>query len=279
MKNKTKDRKYFYKNKAGKLSHTVNRNTIFITLLFVPVVLIISLIYIYYKDNDFFDIKSFINSINFLILLKASFLTFSRIIIAYVLSLITALALALIVTSNKTVERFLLPVFDVIESVPILAFFPLIIGTFLYVNFLEGAAIFIIYITMVWTLVFTMVGGIKLIPKDIKYAAQIYKIKSFDYVRHVLIPAITPEIVTGSILSFATAWDIIMVAEVLHVYIPNSDKSIDLLGLGSILVNSSNEGNHYMFLASTICMIFIITVVNIFVWQKLLNYSEKFRFD
>lgn len=272
-------KRYYYRQKTGRLSHDTNRSVLILTLIATPIILAISLGFMYYKATHGFDIKNFLSSIPFALLVKASAETTFRIFAAYLISLVSALGLALLVTSNKTLEKILLPVFDVIESVPILAFFPIIIGVFLSMHMLEGAAIFIIYITMMWTLVFNMVGGIKLIPKDIKYSSQIYDIKGLDYIRYVLVPAITPEIVTGSILAVANAWDIIMVAEVLHVYIPNSDKSIDLLGLGSLLVNASNDSNNYMFIASTICMIIIITVTNIFVWQRLLSYAEKFRFD
>ena len=92
-------------------------------------------------------------------------------------------------------------------------------------------------------------------------------------------PAIFPQFVTGSILSFAAGWNICIVAEVLHTYIPNGNSSQDLYGIGSVLVNASAQGNNLTFLAAVIIMVIIIALLNFFIWQKLLHYSQQFRFE
>lgn len=205
--------------------------------------------------------------------------TFARLFIAYVCALAFSIPLALLVEWNGLAERLLLPVFDVAQSVPVLAFFPLIILVFIHAGFLEGAAVFIIFITMVWTIVFSLVGGLKVIPSDIKSAAKVFDIKGFDYLKRILIPAIIPYLVTGSLLTWAQGWNIIIVAEVLHTYIPGGNASQDLFGIGNVLVKAAASGQNGTFIVAILVMVAAIALINFFVWQKLLHYAERYKFE
>lgn len=187
--------------------------------------------------------------------------------------------LALIITGNQKLEKFLLPIFDIAQSIPVLAFFPIIVVTFIQANFLEGAAIFIITFAMVGNLVFSMIGGLKTIPEDIHNSSKVFGAKGTKKLFNITLPSIFPSIMTGSLLAWSQAWSIIIVAEALHTYIPNGTPKDDLFGLGSLLVNTFSQGKNETFLASLAAMIIIIALLNYFVWQKLLHIAERFRFD
>ncbi|HZS43055.1 MAG TPA: ABC transporter permease subunit [Candidatus Paceibacterota bacterium] len=212
-------------------------------------------------------------------LFRALLLTLGRLFIAYVLALICAIPLALLCTSNRRAESIFLPIFDILESVPALAFFPILIIFFVRFNFLNGAAIFILFLSMLWNLVFTLVGGLKIIPQDIKGVAKVFGLRGWPYLIKVILPAIFPQFVTGSILAVAQGWNLIIVAEVLHVYIPAGSNTGDLFGLGSLLVQSAASGQNDLFVMALLFMILAIAFLNFFVWQKLLRYAERFRFE
>ena len=212
-------------------------------------------------------------------LVLATGATLLRLFVAYFFSLIVAVPLALLVTSGSRFESILLPFFDILESIPILAFFPVALLVFVRFDFLNGAAIFIIFLSMVWNILFTVIGGLKMIPRDIKNAATVFKIKGFSYFRKVLLPAIVPQIVTGSILAFGQGWNIIIVAEVLHVYLPASTSAHDLFGIGNILVAASGSGQTNVFIMAIVVMVLVIAFLNFFIWQKLLHYAQRFRFE
>jgi NitT/TauT family transport system permease protein len=205
--------------------------------------------------------------------------TFVRLLIAYAAALVVSIPLALLVEMNPVAERILLPLFDVAQSVPVLAFFPLIILVFVRAGYLEGAAVFIIFITMVWTLMFSLVGGLKVIPQDIKDAAKVFGVRKVAYLRKVLIPAIVPYLVTGSLLTWAQGWNIIIVAEVLHTYIPGGTAAQDLFGIGDVLVRASAGGQNGTFIVAILVLVAAIALINFFVWQKLLHYAERFKFE
>jgi NitT/TauT family transport system permease protein len=213
------------------------------------------------------------------IIFLASFNTLFRLLISYIFALIFSVPIALLITKNERTERILLPISDIVQSVPILAFFPVVVLVFIKLNTTEGAVIFILFMAMLWNLVFSMIGGLKTIPKDLLDAAKIFDIKGLNKLRFIIIPAIFPYIITGSLLAWAQGWSLLIVAEALHSYIPGGTVNNDPLGLGSLLVNSFYQGQNTVFLGALITMIILITIINFFVWQKLLHLSERFKFD
>ena len=205
--------------------------------------------------------------------------TFTRLLIAYVISLAVAIPLGLLADRNALAERLLLPLFDIVQSVPVLAFFPIIIAFFVQFGFSDGAAIFILFLSMLWNIVFSIVSGLKTIPEDIKDAAHIFDIRGMRYTTHVLLPAIVPYLVTGSLLAWAQGWNIIIVVEVLHQYIPGGTDAQDLFGIGSVMVHAIAQGRNDIFAASIGFLILAIAIINLLVWQNLLHYAERFKFD
>lgn len=205
--------------------------------------------------------------------------TLLRLMIAYAVSAVFAIPLALLVERSRTFEAILLPIFDVFESIPNLAILPVLIIFFLYFHFLEGAALTILFLTMVWSIVFAVIGGLQVIPKDVTYAAHVFGLHGFEYVRRLIIPAVFPQFVTGSILAVASGWNIIIVAEALHAYAPSGSSANDLFGIGSVLVHASANSQNNTYLTAFFVMVIMIALFNFFVWQKLLHYSQRFRFE
>ncbi len=209
----------------------------------------------------------------------ASFASFGRLFIAYFFALVIAVPLVIFTTRSAQLERILLPIYDILQSVPALAFFPAVVLVFIKFRFFEGAAIFVIFIAMLWNMVFSMIAGLKVIPLDIQSAATIFGAKGLKKLWYLTLPAILPYIVTGSLLAWAQGWTILIVSEVLHNYIPGSTPVNDLFGLGSLLANSLALGNNLLFLYSLVAMIIIISLMDFFIWQNLLKVSEKYKFD
>jgi ABC-type anion transport system duplicated permease subunit len=93
------------------------------------------------------------------------------------------------------------------------------------------------------------------------------------------LPALFPSLITGSLLAWAAGWNILIVAEVLHTYVPVGQNVGDVFGIGSVLVQASSSGNQSLFIWSIVVIVLAITLINIFVWQRLLKYAERFKFD
>ncbi len=202
-----------------------------------------------------------------------------RLLIAYVLSILVGIPLALLAEGNHRIESVLLPVYDVLESIPILAFFPVIILFFVRSGLLEGAAIFMLFFTMIWSIVFSAIGGLRVIPKDVKSVGHVFGLSRWQRFTQITLPALFPPIVTGSILALAAGWNIVIVAEALHAYAPTSSHAGDLFGIGSILVNAAGSGDNGAFLGALAVLVIVITVINLFLWQPLLGRAERYKFE
>src|ERR1035437_2717339 len=94
-----------------------------------------------------------------IIYLGLAFLSsFARLLVAYIFSLIIGVILAILILRSHVWERILIPVYDVLESVPVLVFFPVIILFFIHYSLLNTAAIFVLILTMVWSVAFAAIG-------------------------------------------------------------------------------------------------------------------------
>jgi NitT/TauT family transport system permease protein len=218
-------------------------------------------------------------SISFSMLLYALAASLGRLVLAYIAALVIGIALALFVVSSPARERILIPIYDVLESVPVLVFFPVIIIVFINYGWFNAAAIFIIFLNMLWNIVFSVIGGIKLIPADVTAVPRVFGLRGATRFFKITLPALVPSLITGSLLAWAEGWNMLIVAEVLHTYVPAGSQVSDLFGIGSVLVNASAYGQHALFVWSIITIVVAIMLLNIFVWQKLLRMAERFKFD
>jgi NitT/TauT family transport system permease protein len=212
-------------------------------------------------------------------LVTAFVYSFIRLFISYVFALVIGVILALLILRSHVWERVLIPVYDVLESVPVLVFFPVIILFFIHYSLLNTAAIFILILTMVWSVAFAAIGGLHVIPEDVLFVPKIFGLGKFQSFRKVILPALFPSLITGSLLAWAAGWNILIVAEVLHTYVPAGQNVGDVFGIGSVLVQASSSGNQSLFLWSIVVIVLAITLINIFIWQRLLKYAERFKFD
>ncbi len=267
--------RHFYHHHRLIYSTTLRRH-----LTSVAVVLVLLILVLIFIFNSIYPQKPLsLSQLSFLDLILATISSLERLLIAYCFALFFSIPLALLITVTPRVEKVLLPFFDVLESVPVLVFFPVIVLVFFRIGSFEGAAVFILFMAMIWNLVFSMVGGLSTIPQDIKEASVIFRAKGLKKLWYITLPSIFPFIVTGSLLAFAQGWNILIIAEVIHNYIPGGTAAEDRFGLGSLLVNSSLQGNTSLFIASIAVLILIITLINFFVWQKLLKLSERYKFE
>jgi NitT/TauT family transport system permease protein len=218
-------------------------------------------------------------SLQFGVLLAALGLSLLRLFIAYVLSMLIGIPLGLLAERDKRIESFLLPVYDVLESIPVLAFFPVIILFFVRSGFLEGAAIFMLFFTMIWSIVFNTIGGMKVIPQDVKAVGKVFGLSSWERFTKITLPALFPPLVTGSILALAAGWNIVIVAEALQAYAPQTSHAQDLFGIGSILVTAASTGDNDLLLAAMAILVIVIAIINLFLWQPLLARAERYKFE
>lgn len=209
--------------------------------------------------------------------LRATGLSVVRILISYLICLFVGLIVAIWLASSAKAERIAVPIFDLVQNIPPLAFYPIAILVFMRADLIEGSAIFVLVTVMLWPLLFGLIGAVKQIPLDIKYAARIFGAKGIKYVRYVILPAVFPTVVTSSIVSWGIGWNLLVVAE----WIRYGTTDIKLRGVGGLLNEATASGtvDVALFVVAVIMILLVVSLLHFFVWRPLLKASENYKFD
>ena len=203
--------------------------------------------------------------------------SFVRMLVAYAMSLGFSLLYGYFAATNRGAERVMIPVLDILQSVPILGFFPLALLVFVgipYIGF-NLAAIFLIFTSMAWNMVFGVYESLKSIPIELREATDSFGVRGWQRIRQVLIPATVNRLVYNSVLSWTGGWFFLVAAE----FIASTKSTVALPGIGSYLLYAAGAGNGSALVAGLVVLIVLITVLDLAVWRPLGRWAEKYRYD
>ncbi|MBE9036573.1 nitrate ABC transporter permease [aff. Roholtiella sp. LEGE 12411] len=134
-----------------------------------------------------------------------------RVAISYSLAAIVGIALGILIGVNKTMSKALDPIFQLLRTVPPLAWVPISLAA-LRQN--EPAALFVIFITAIWPILINTAVGVTQIPQDYNNVAKVLQLSYKEYFFNILIPAALPYIFTGLRIAIGLAWLAIIAAEI-----------------------------------------------------------------
>ncbi len=206
--------------------------------------------------------------------------TLLRLSITYIVCLAFGLAVGILAATKERIGNLLIPLLDILQSVPVLGFFPLalvvIIRAFHQSTVgLELASMFLLFTSMEWSIVFGVIAGIKSMPSYIADMSRVFHIEGWDYIKHILLPSIYPFVVAGSILAWGSGWYFVIVTE----FITFGDKVYSLPGLGYYLNTASfRYGSVWMALAGLVVIGTIVLVMNRLIWHRLNEGAKEYRF-
>jgi nitrate/nitrite transport system permease protein len=135
-----------------------------------------------------------------------------RVAMGYGLAVVLGVGLGIFIGKFNAAHQALDPIFQVLRTIPPLAWLPLSLATF---NQAQPSAIFVIFITALWPILINTSVGVMRIPKDYENLAKIYQLKGSRYFFLILLPAAAPYIFTGLRISIGMAWLAIVAAEML----------------------------------------------------------------
>ena len=135
-----------------------------------------------------------------------------RVALGYLLASIAGIALGVLVGSSKLATRALDPIFQVLRTIPPLAWLPLSLAAF---RDGQPSAIFVIFITAVWPIIINTAVGIRNIPQDYRNVAQVLRLNRGEYFTAIMLPAAAPFIFTGLRIGVGLSWLAIVAGEML----------------------------------------------------------------
>jgi NitT/TauT family transport system permease protein len=203
-----------------------------------------------------------------------------RITIAYVLSLGFTLVYGYVAAYNQRAERFMIPLLDVLQSIPVLSFLP---GVMLAMVALfpgrqlgvELGAILLIFTSQVWNMAFSFYASLKSIPKEMREAASVYHFSWWQRFTQMELPFSAIGLVWNSMMSVAGGWFALMVCEMFVL----GTRDFRLPGLGSYLQTAASVGDTPSILWGIAAMILVIVLLDQFVWRPVIAWAEKFKVE
>jgi bicarbonate transport system permease protein len=134
-----------------------------------------------------------------------------RVAIGYTFAALVGISVGIWVGLNRTLSKALDPIFQLLRTVPPLAWVPIALAA-LQQN--QPAALFVIFITAVWPILINTAVGVRQIPQDYNNVARVLRLSRKKYFFKVLFPAALPYIFTGLRISIGLAWLAIIAAEI-----------------------------------------------------------------
>jgi len=139
-------------------------------------------------------------------------ISLQRVAIGFGLASIVGIVIGVLIGQSRIAMRGLDPIFQVLRTVPPLAWLPISLAAFRDAN---PSAIFVIFITAIWPIIINTAVGIRNIPQDYRNVAAVLQLNAMEYFWRIMIPAAAPYIFTGLRIGIGLSWLAIVAAEML----------------------------------------------------------------
>ncbi len=153
-----------------------------------------------------------------------------RVAFGFMLAAIGGIAMGMLVGTSELAMRGLDPIFQVLRTVPPLAWLPLSLAAF---REAQPSAIFVIFITAVWPVIINTAVGVRNVPQDYRNVAAVIQLRGIRFFTRILLPAAAPFIFTGLRIGIGLSWLAIVAAEML----------IGGVGIGFFIWDAWNSSN------------------------------------
>ena len=205
--------------------------------------------------------------------------TISRIAITLVVSVVWGVSFGILAATNRVASLILTPFIDLLQSIPILGYFPMVIGFLFALGPLgiELSVMVLLFTSMAWAIFFGVLGAIRGIPTNVVESSRSFGLTGWRYIRHVLLPAITPAVVSGANLAWCDGWFFMIAAEYIqyqgNVVAPPSG------GLGYLLARAAySYEDMNLAIILLIFITFIVVYFNTLTWHKLMERASTGTF-
>jgi NitT/TauT family transport system permease protein len=249
-----------------------------LTIQIFAIVLILGLVYTFYKRQ--ITIQGYVSTLTVKQLPFYAIRSLIRMTSAYLLSLVFSFIYGFLAATSKKREAIMLPILDILQSVPILGFFPAAIYFFVSIApskmlGAEFAAIFLIFTSQAWNIAFSVYESISMIPKDIYEAYDLFDPKGNLKLFRLYIPATIPKLVYNSILSWTNGWFFLVASEIFAI----GTESFRLPGIGSFIMEAASQNKISLMLLGVLVLAVIIIFLDLFIWKPVSQWSRKYTYS
>ena len=206
-------------------------------------------------------------------------LSVGRMAAAYALSMLFTLLYGRAAAYNRRAEQLLMPLLDVLQSVPILSFLPVVLlslSAVLPQNIAaELASIVLIFTSQAWNLTFAWYQSLTTLPKELSEASAIFRLNTWMKFKNLELPFGTISLVWNSMMSWAGGWFFLMAAEIFTV----GARDFRLPGLGTYLREAANQSDYAAIGWGVGTLILAVVLLDQAVWRPLIAWSDRFKVE
>jgi NitT/TauT family transport system permease protein len=197
---------------------------------------------------------------------------------ALVASLIFSLAYAALAAKSRQAEKILIPLLDVLQSVPILGFLSITVTGFiaLFPGRLLGvecAAIFAIFTSQAWNMTFSVYQSLRTVPAELIEAARMYHLSPWRRFWRLEVPHAIPSLVWNMMMSVSGGWFFVVASEAITV----AGQTILLPGIGSYIATAIAQQDLAAIGWAVLVMFAVILLYDQLLFRPLLAWSRKFQ--
>ncbi|HYM04535.1 MAG TPA: ABC transporter permease subunit [Stellaceae bacterium] len=206
--------------------------------------------------------------------------TVLRMGLALVASLLFSLAYAAAAAKSRRAEKLLIPVLDILQSVPILGFLSITVTGFiaLFPGSLLGyecAAIFAIFTSQAWNMTFSLYQSFIGVPQDLREAARMYHLSPWQSFWQLEVPFALPQLVWNMMMSVSGGWFFVVASEAISV----AGQDVKLPGIGSYIAVATEQRDWGAVGYAILAMLVFILIYDQFLFRPLLAWAQRFKVE
>src|SRR5215475_5145156 len=203
-----------------------------------------------------------------------------RMLIAMVLSLIFTFTYATLAAKSRSAERLLVPLLDILQSVPILGFISVTVVFFMSlapgrVLGAEFAAIFAIFTSQAWNMAFSFYQSVRTVPTELSEASRAFRLSSWMHFWRVEVPFAMPQLIWNMMMSMSGSWFFVVASEAISV----GNTTIALPGVGSYIALAVENKSLTAIGWAIATMLIVILAYDQLLFRPLVAWADRFRFE
>jgi NitT/TauT family transport system permease protein len=203
-----------------------------------------------------------------------------RMLLAMVLSLIFTFTYATLAAKSKQAERLLIPLLDILQSVPILGFISITVVFFMAlapgrVLGAEFAAIFAIFTSQAWNMAFSFYQSLRTVPTELVEASRNFGLSPWMKFWRLDVPFAMPQLIWNMMVSMSGSWFFVVASEAISV----GNTTITLPGVGSYIALAIEQRNLAAVAYAIITMLVVILIYDQVLFRPLIAWADRFRFE
>jgi len=203
-----------------------------------------------------------------------------RMFLALAASLVFTLTYATVAAKSRRAEMVLIPLLDVLQSVPILGFLSFTVTFFLglfpgSVLGAELAAIFAIFTSQAWNMAFSFYQSLRTVPSDLAEVSAGFRLSPWQKFWQLETPFALPGLIYNMMMSMSGGWFFVVAAEAITV----GDTTIKLPGIGSYLAVAIDRRRLDAVLAAVVTVLVVILLYDQLIFRPIVTFADKFRVE